>query len=182
MVRRLFVLTLLLFLLLSGCTNGTELSENKVAACRQVIEDYFEDRSVDLSEGYEHRYLDKKILKKYCHENVCGEGSKQYYVFIAKDYPKFISYEYDRKSSEDENDYLVKTIGKCRKFNFRFQVLCCGKVTLNQVEYYKEPKIFDTEFLMLFEHGKPKIAELGFIQFVYEKDLPCLLENLELQP
>lgn len=181
MVKNFTLVFLLLSLLFFSCRNDKVLSERQVAGCRQVIEDYLADRSEDLSGGYEHRYLDKNIRIKYCHEKVAGEASKHYYVFITSDIPEFDSWEYDKKSSEDEKSYLVETIGKCSKFKFRFHVVCYGKVTLDKVEYYDEPKVFDTVFLMLFEHGKPKIAEIGGLRFIYEKDLPRLLENLGLQ-
>ena len=181
-MNKILILPLIFCLLvITGCANKTKLSEKQIAECRQVIEKYFADRSEDLSGGYEHRYLDKNIRIKYCHEKVAGEGSKHYYVFITSDIPEFVSWEYDKESSEDEKSYLVETIGKCSKFKFRFHVVCYGEVDLEHIEYYEQPKVFDTVFLMLFEHGKPKIAEVGYIDFVYEKDLPVLLENLGLQ-
>ncbi len=181
-MNKILILPLIFcILVITGCTNKTELSEKQVAECRQVIENYFADRSVNLSDGDYYRYLSMDIIKKYCHEKFDGYGSKVYHISITKETPEYVSCEYDKKASEDENNYWVDRIGRCSKFEFRFHVICIGEVTQNDVEYYDEPKVFDTVFLMLFEHGKPKIAEVGFIDFVYDKDLPRLLENLGLQ-
>ena len=181
MAKRILIPFLLFLFLFFSCSNKTELSEKQIAECMELMESYFADRSENLSEAGENRFITKDILKKYCHENVGGDGSKHYKVYITKKNPEVVSWEYDKRNSEDENTYGVEQMGKCSKFNFRFRVLCYGKVTLNDVEYYDEPKVLDTVYLIVFEHGKPRIAEVGYIDFVYEKDLPVLLENLGLQ-
>ena len=57
---------------ITGCCK-TELSEKQIIECRQVIENYFEDRSENLSNGDYYRYLSMDIIKKYCREKVDGD-------------------------------------------------------------------------------------------------------------
>ena len=146
------------------------------------MENFFTERSAELSQGKEQDYFSEEIQNKYFHKNVFGNSTKYYCIDIIKKQPEFVSVEYDEKISLDENDYLVYRFGKCNKFKITHKALCYGEVSRHGVEYFSEPKSFDVEYILIFTHGKPQIAEInGVFEFILEQDLPRLLENLGLQ-
>ena len=167
---KISIITIILSLLfITDCVNRTSLSDKQIQVCKQVITGYVSERSANLSEGYEHQALTENILKTYCYENSDGFSSKHYKVYIIKEMPEFTSIKYDKKNSENKESYGVDRWGKCSKFEFELCAQCYGRVTLEGVEYFEKPKVLKDSYLMIFDHGKPKIALLGFWEFIYEK-------------